>query len=154
MQHCSYLGYLHYIKFLKQTVSFAGLCSTSEVMIACMYYVVGVNFNWVVKNVNGSWYKVCRRWKKNEMRDSFHICLIFLLAGCLLACLDFCDNGVLRSDKAKIRQISPSSLFFDVSICTLSRQRYPIQKSKKSKCYFFFYSWLIPCGVSGPSKGW
>ena len=31
---------------------------------------------------------------------------------------DFCDNGVLRSDKAKIRQISPSSLFFDVSICT------------------------------------
>ena len=49
--------------------------------------------------------------KKNEMRDSFHICLIFLLAGCLLPCLDFCDNGVLRSDKAKIRQISPSSLF-------------------------------------------
>ena len=104
---------------------------------ASLYYVVGVNFNWVVKNVNGSWYKVCRRWKKNEMRDSFHICLIFLLAGCLLPCLDFCDNGVLRSDKAKIRQISPSSLFFDVSICTLSRQRYPIQKSKKSKCYFF-----------------
>ena len=84
--------------------------------------------------------------KKNEMRDSFHICLIFLLAGCLLPCLDFCDNGVLRSDKAKIRQISPSSLFFDVSICTLSRQRYPIQKSKKSKCYFFLSS-LPPCAA-------
>ena len=74
--------------------------------------------------------------KKNEMRDSFHICLIFLLAGYLLPCLDFCDNGVLRSDKAKIRQISPSSLFFDVSICTLSRQRYPIQNSKKIQVLF------------------
>ena len=124
-------------EFFKQTVGCSGLLHKCG--HASLYYVVGVNFNWVVKNVNGSWYKVCRRWKKNEMRDSFHICLIFLLAGCLLPCLDFCDNGVLRSDKAKIRQISPSSLFFDVSICTLSRQRYPIQKSKKSKYYLVFY---------------
>ena len=63
-----------------------------------------------------------------EKNERFISLFLILLARCyVLPCLDFCDNGVLRSDKAKIRQISPS-LFFDVSICTFGL--WPITATK------------------------